>query len=196
MIPLESLHIVLASQSPRRQQLLKEAGFSFRLFTKDVEETYPAELPVTEVAAYLALKKGIPIIEHLQTDEVGITADTIVVLDNDILGKPKDEAQAFDYLSRLSGKVHEVITGVALHTRTKQQAFSVSTKVYFRKLSDEEIRYYISNYQPYDKAGAYAIQEWIGMVGILKIEGCYFNVMGLPLFQLYQELQAFIEDGE
>ncbi len=192
MLANQQLKIVLASKSPRRQQLLREAGINFRLFTKEVEETYPADLPSHQVAEFLARKKGNAIIDHVEADEIAITADTIVLLGQEIMGKPKDEAQAFDFISRLSDTVHEVITGIALQTPLKQHSFSVSTKVFFRKLSDEEIRFYIEQYKPYDKAGSYAIQEWIGMVGIYKIEGCYFNVMGLPLFELYKELQAFI----
>ena len=184
--------IILASQSPRRQELLKAAGYDFEIVMADVKEDYPVNMPVGEIPEYLALKKGRAVKQRVGEYDVIIAADTIVVLDRQIYEKPKDEEHARRMLRELSGKMHEVITGVCLITPDDQSCFSVSTKVYFNKLTDDEISYYVSRHEPFDKAGSYAIQEWIGMIGIEKIEGCYFNVVGLPVSRLYHELNKIL----
>jgi len=185
--------IVLASQSPRRKELIAHLNIPFEVLVKeDVEEVFPEKMPSAEVPAYLARQKAIPYKKECQNDNVlVITADTIVYCNHQILGKPKDRNEAVSMLNMLSGKAHEVITGVALTAKDKQTDFTVSTKVYFKSLTAEEIDFYIDNYKPYDKAGAYGIQEWIGMVGIERIEGSYFNVVGLPVQKLYSELKRF-----
>jgi len=185
--------IVLASQSPRRKELLAQLQMPFEVLVKeDIEEVFPDTLPSEEVPAYLARQKATPYKEDCKNNNVlVITADTIVYCDGHILGKPKDREEAVAMLQMLSGKAHEVITGVALTAKDKQTDFSVSTKVFFKALTTEEIDFYIDNYKPFDKAGAYGIQEWIGMVGIERIEGSYFNVVGLPVQRLYEELKRF-----
>lgn len=183
--------IVLASQSPRRQQLLADLGFDFDVRTKPVDEVFPDNLPSNQVAEYLAKLKATAFLSELKDDELCITADTVVVLKDEILGKVATAAAAQKMITSLSGNHHEVITGVCLTTKEEQIAFSVSTKVHFRELSGEEISYYIDKFAPYDKAGAYGIQEWIGMIGIDRIEGSYFNVMGLPTERLFRELKRF-----
>ncbi len=184
-------HIILASKSPRRQLLLKELGFDFEVRTKDVDEVYPENLKREQVAIYLSELKAQAFKDELKIDDVVITSDTIVCLEKNILGKPKDKEEAFNMLSLLSGKMHEVITAVTLTSTTKQTSFFDVTEVYFKPLSEEEINHYIDNYQPYDKAGSYGIQEWIGYIGIEKIKGSYFNVVGLPVQKLYMELIKF-----
>lgn len=182
-------HIILASNSPRRRELLKGLGLEFEVkVLPDVEEDYPSNLPTSEVAAYIAGKKAEAYKDLLGEDELVITADTVVIVDNTVLGKPSDEAEAQGMLQALSNKTHQVVTGVCLTTRKKQCCFSVSTDVTFKKLSEEEIDYYIANYQPFDKAGAYGIQEWIGYVGVVGIRGSYFNVMGLPVQRIWEEI--------
>ncbi len=184
--------IVLGSQSPRRQYLLKEAGIEFTIQTKAIEETFPDDMNREEVAAYIAIQKAKALAPELvNRDSILITADTTVVWNNQIFGKPTDEADAFRMIRQLADNKHEVITGCCILKGTRMHHFSVRTAVYFLPLTDEQIHYYIKHYRPFDKAGAYAIQEWIGMVGIEKIEGCYFNVVGLPVSQLLKELQAF-----
>ncbi|GAA0894077.1 Maf-like protein [Fulvivirga kasyanovii] len=182
--------LILASNSPRRQELLRNAGFEFKVKTKEVDESYPEDTPPEEVAKYLAAKKGDAYGNDLK-DEVVITADTIVKLNDQILGKPENYEDARRMLESLSSKEHEVITGVCIKSRDKQIVFDDTTQVYFKKLSEEEIDYYITNYRPYDKAGAYGIQEWIGMVGIEKIEGSFFTVVGLPVNKVYEALLTF-----
>lgn len=184
-------NIVLASQSPRRQQLLRELGFEFTIRTKSIDEVFPDDMPSDKVAEYLAKLKAEAFLADLQANELCITADTVVVLNGQILGKPADAAEAREMLTNLSGNHHEVITGVCLATKEKVVAFSVSTKVHFRELSGEEISYYIDKFAPFDKAGAYGIQEWIGMIGIDHMDGSYFNVMGLPTERLFRELKKF-----
>lgn len=181
--------VVLASKSPRRQELLKNIVPKFEIRTKDVEEIYPETLASKEVPEFLSKLKATPFLDSLKENELLITSDTVVLLENKIYGKPKDREDAIKILSELSGKVHAVITGVCLSTQDFQKTFSAVTKVHFKQLSQEEITYYIDHFNPYDKAGAYAIQEWIGMIGIEKIDGDYFNVMGLPLQKLYEELK-------
>lgn len=183
--------IILASKSPRRSQLLSEAGFEFEIKTTDVEETYPDSLPVEEVAAYLARKKALAAQSFIESNNVLLAADSIVVLGNTIFGKPKDEQDAVRILQALSGQTHHVITGVCLKSDTQEKVFSGVSKVYFDNLSRSEIDYYIKKFQPFDKAGAYAIQEWIGLCKIKKIEGTYANIMGLPVQMVYEYLQKY-----
>lgn len=181
--------LVLASGSPRRQQLLRELRVPFTVRVVPVEEDYPDTLPATEVAAYLAEKKGQAHQKLMADDELIITADTVVLVNDHILNKPADAPDARRMLARLSGQAHQVITGVSLTGSKSVNTFSDTTTVHFRDLTAEEIDFYVQHYQPYDKAGGYAIQEWIGMVGIEKIEGSYFNVVGLPIEKLYRKLQ-------
>lgn len=189
MIP--KYEIILASQSPRRQQLLKEMGWSFTVQTKDVEEIYPPYLKQEQVALYLAQLKADAFENELKKNTLVITADTIVCIDDKILGKPANYDEAVSMLKMLSGRKHVVITAVCLKSKQKQKLFYASTDVYFKSFTDEEIRYYVSNYKPFDKAGAYGAQEWLGFVGIEKIDGSYFNVMGLPTKELYEEMLLF-----
>ena len=183
--------IILASKSPRRRFLLEEAGFTFEVKTKSVEETYPDDLPVDEVAAFLAEKKAKAAAEFLEANSILLTADSVVILGNTIYGKPKDKADAQGILRALSGSMHRVITGVCLLSKEKSVTFSGVSKVYMEALTNEEIDYYIDRFQPYDKAGAYAIQEWIGLCKISKIEGTYANIMGLPVDLVYKHLEEF-----
>lgn len=193
MFQLNDYHIILGSKSPRRKELLAHLIPNFEVRTKEIDEVYPAELSVYEVPEYLAKLKAAAFVDSLSDKEIIITSDTIVAMDNHIYGKPKDAADAARILQELSGKTHEVITGVCLQSKQKVECFRVSTKVRFKNLNRAEIDYYINTYQPFDKAGAYAIQEWIGMIGIEEIQGDYFNVVGLPLFRLNQALQAFLK---
>lgn len=190
---IEQYSIILASQSPRRQQLLNDLGIEFEVLVKpEIEESFPDNLSLTEIPIYLAKHKATAYQHELSHDNVlVITADTIVCCDTKVLGKPADYHQAVEMLQNLSGKAHEVITGVAITTQKKQHTFYASTKVFFKDLTPQEIEYYVTNYKPYDKAGAYGIQEWIGLTAIEKIEGSYFNVMGLPVQKLYTELLNF-----
>ena len=188
---MENKKLILASKSPRRQELLKHIYPEFEIRLKEVEEIYPKELIVSEVPKYLSKLKADAFNEDLKENEVILTSDTIVTLNDKIYGKPKDRNEAIEYLEEFSGRTHEVITGVCLRSKTKEVVFSESTRVTFKQLSRTEIEYYIDNYQPFDKAGAYAIQEWIGMIGIERIEGDYFNVVGLPLFHLNKVLSTF-----
>ena len=186
---LMNYKIILASNSPRRQQLLRELRVPFSVRTIPVAEDYPPTMPADRVAKFLAEKKGDAYRNGLASDELVITADTTVVVADRLLNKPADAAEAHAMLRALSGQAHRVITGVCLTTTTAIRSFENTTTVQFRPLTEEEILFYVAQYQPYDKAGGYAIQEWIGMVGIRKIEGSYFNVVGLPVEMLYQELQ-------
>jgi septum formation protein len=183
--------LVLGSNSPRRRQLLAELGFAFEVRVLPTDESYPPDLPKREVAAYLARRKAEALLPTLADDELCVAADTTVVLGNALLEKAPDAAAARDMLERLSGQVHEVVTGVCLQARGRQAVFQDSTKVHFRRLESREISYYIDKFAPFDKAGAYGIQEWIGMAGISKIEGSYFNVVGLPTEMLFRHLKAF-----
>lgn len=182
--------IILASNSPRRQQLMREAGFAFTVRSKNVAEDFPANMPLAEVPEFLAEKKAEAFREEM-TEEIVVSADTVVIIDNHILNKPHDEAEAFAMLRQLSGRMHEVITGVCLVSASRKILFSDRTKVYFKPLSDAEIRFYIAQYKPFDKAGAYGAQEWMGMVGVEKIIGSYFNVMGLPIHKVYEKLSEW-----
>ena len=184
---LKNYNVILASGSPRRQQFFKELDLDFTIQLKEVEEIYPKELKASEITDFLANLKS-ETFTNLQENDLLITSDTIVWLDNKALGKPKDEAEAFKMLRSLSGKKHDVITSISIKSTHFQQIINDTTFVYFKKLSDDEINYYIKNYHPFDKAGAYGIQEWIGFIAIDKMEGSYFNVTGLPVHKLYKEL--------
>ncbi|MFL3660408.1 MAG: Maf family nucleotide pyrophosphatase [Polaribacter sp.] len=184
---LKEHHVILASGSPRRQQFFKDLDIDFSIQLKTVEERYPKELKAAEITDFLADLKS-KAFTDLQQKDLLITSDTIVWLEGTALGKPKDAKEAFDMLKRLSGKKHEVITSVSIKSTSFQKIINDSTTVNFKELTDEEIHYYINNYKPYDKAGAYGIQEWIGFIGIESIEGSYFNVVGLPVHKLYEEL--------
>jgi septum formation protein len=182
----------LASNSPRRKELLAGLDVDFEVrIIKGIDESYPITLPTTEIAEYIAQKKAAAYRETMAADELIITADTIVVLNDEVLGKPKDAADAHRMLHALSGKTHQVVTGVVLTTKGQQEHFSVVSNVTFKELTDDEINYYVETYKPMDKAGAYGIQEWIGYVGVTRLEGSYFNVMGLPVQRIYEALKRF-----
>lgn len=185
--------ILLASQSPRRQELLRGLGIPFTVCVKEgIDEIIPPHIPAHQAAEYLAHEKSNAYANELSNGHtIVITADTIVVVGDRILGKPADAADAFDMLTLLSGNEHEVLTGVAIKSADKTVSFTATTRVWFKPLTAMEINHYISHYSPFDKAGAYGIQEWIGFVGIERIEGSYFNVMGLPIQRLYVELGKF-----
>jgi septum formation protein len=190
---LKGKRLILASKSPRRQQLLRELGVEFDVRANgDDDELFPNSLSMTEIPIYLAKHKAKPLLSSLYENEILITSDTIVWCDGHVIGKPSNNEEAFKILSMLSGNKHTVITGVCISSVEKSSSFYATTDVYFRKLTNDEIWYYINNYKPFDKAGAYGIQEWIGFIGIERIEGSYFNVMGLPVQKLYVELQNFI----
>ncbi len=188
----QDYHIILASNSPRRKELLAgiDVNFDVRVIP-DIDESYPASLPTKDIAEYISRKKATVYRQQMASDELIITADTIVVLDSEVMGKPHDEADASRMLHELSGRTHQVITGVTLTTIDRQQSFSVETDVTFKSLTDEEINYYIQHYKPFDKAGAYGIQEWIGHIGVTALKGSYFNVMGLPVQRIYEALRQF-----
>lgn len=183
--------IILASQSPRRQTLLKELKIDFDIIIKEVDEVFPSHLVKEEIPVYLAKLKASAFDAIIEANQLIITADTIVWVDDTILGKPTNYDDAFNMLQTLSGNKHTVYTGVCLKSKDKTETFWASTDVYFRDLEAEEIKYYLDNYKPYDKAGSYGIQEWIGYIGIEKIDGSYFNVMGLPVQKLYDHLIDF-----
>lgn len=194
MNPLKKLskyQLILASKSPRRRQLLTELGVDFEVKTMDVDESFPSDMPVDDIAAFLAEKKSLAFVSQLRENQLVITADTIVAQNNLVLNKPENEKHAREMLQTLSGKKHEVITGVCLLTKDRKEIFSAKTSVWFNDLTNTEIDYYIEKYKPFDKAGAYGIQEWIGFIGISRIDGSYFNVMGLPVQQLYSRLLTF-----
>lgn len=185
---LSKYNIILASGSPRRQSFFKDLNLNFEVRLKEVEEIYPSTLKGNEITEFLANLKSEPFKNELTENDLLITSDTIVWLENKALGKPKNFKEAFDTLKSLSNKEHEVITSFSIRSKQFQKIISDTTKVFFKNLTDEEITYYIENYKPYDKAGSYGIQEWIGKIGIHKIEGSYFTVMGLPTHKLYEEL--------
>jgi septum formation protein len=189
---LNNYRIILASRSPRRQQLLSELGLKFDIIVRDFTETYPEGLNGEDIAKYVAHEKARSFRNEISDNEIVITADTIVWCNNMVLGKPLDPDNAIEILEIISGNTHEVITGVCLYSSCKERIFSVSTKVTFDALSREEISYYVDKFKPFDKAGAYGIQEWIGLIACSNIEGSYFNVVGLPVQRLYKELQNFI----
>jgi septum formation protein len=189
---LNNFKIILASRSPRRQQLLRELGLKFDVVIKEYEEIYPEDLNGSAIARYVAHEKAASFKNGISDNEIVIAADTIVWCNNKVLGKPLNREDAIRILKEISGNTHEVITGVSLCSRSGEVTFSESTKVTFETLSDEDIYYYVDSFKPYDKAGAYGIQEWIGIVACSHIEGSYFNVVGLPVQRLYEELQSFI----
>ena len=187
---LQKYHIILASNSPRRRELLAGLGLDFEVrVLPDIDETYPDRLPTAQIAEYIACEKADAYRRLMAADDLIITADTIVVAADEIMGKPHDADDARRMLHKLSDRTHQVITGVCLTTREHRRSFSVSTDVTFNSLSDAEIDYYIEHYRPFDKAGAYGIQEWIGYIGVTGLNGSYFNVMGLPVQRIYTELQ-------
>lgn len=188
---LSNYNIILASGSPRRQQFLKDLGLHFTLKVKDIDEVYPKYLHGSEITDYLAELKATAFEDELKENDLLITADTIVRFRGKVLGKPKDKNDAVKMLNELSGQVHEVISSIALTTKDKQKIFNDTTEVYFKELSSDEINYYIENYHPYDKAGAYGIQEWLGFIAVEKLEGSYFNVMGFPVHKFYKEIIDF-----
>lgn len=191
---LENYNLILASASPRRRQLLADCGIQFTLAEKfECDETFPATMPCCEVAQHISALKSNAYPNPLSEKDILLTADTVVIAENKILGKPANRAEAVEMLTLLSGRKHTVITGVTIRTTTHTHSFSVESSVYFRALTSEEMDYYIDTYKPFDKAGAYGIQEWIGYVAIEGIEGSFFNVMGLPVQRLYIELDLFIE---
>tara|TARA_Y100000589_G_scaffold31917_1_gene26665 strand:+ start:798 stop:1367 length:570 start_codon:yes stop_codon:yes gene_type:complete len=187
---VEIKNIILASKSPRRKELLNLLDLDFKIEITEVNEVYPDNLEVYKIAEYLANLKA-NAFKSIPNDTVVITADTIVILDKQILGKPKNKTEAAKMLLSLSNRNHKVMTGVCLKSKDKTISFSNTTKVFFKELTSSEINYYIENYKPFDKAGSYGIQEWIGAIGITKIEGSYFNVVGLPINQLYKNLREY-----
>lgn len=183
--------IILGSNSPRRQELLKSLGFTFLNKPINADESFPADLQAEEICLYLAEKKADAYPEDLKDDEILITADTIVWCEGKVFNKPANFVEGKKMLETLSGKMHEVFTAICLKSGNKQTTFYDVSKVYFKKLKSEEIEYYLTNYSPYDKAGGYGVQDWLGYIGIDKIEGSFYNVMGLPVKELYEELMKF-----
>ena len=191
---LRPYRVILASNSPRRRALMKDAGIEYTVAEAyDVDEVYPAGLSAEKVPIYLSELKSSGYPFELAHNELLITADTVVILNGEVVGKPADRSDAIAMLGRLSGKRHEVITGVTIRGSEKTLSFSTTSSVWFRVLSAEEVEYYVDTFKPYDKAGSYGIQEWIGCVGIERIEGSFYNVMGLPVQQLYVRLDDFVE---
>jgi len=190
---LKNYHIILASGSPRRHKFLKDLGIDFEIRLKPVKEEYPERLRHFEITNYLAQLKSLPYIDELQENDILITSDTIVWHNEEALGKPRTKEEAFDMLKSMSGQTHEVITSICVRTKTSQKTVHDVTKVTFKAFSDEELNYYINNFDMLDKAGAYGIQDWIGLIGVTNLEGSYFNVMGLPTHLLYKTLIAIAE---
>ena len=188
---LKSINLILASNSPRRQELLKSLGLPFEIRLKDIDEQYPKDLVHSAISDYLARLKSLAFENELNDRDLLITSDTIVWHENTALGKPKSKDDAFQMLQKMSNKTHEVITSVCLKSLKKELIFNATTKVTFKALSDKEIDFYINHYNPMDKAGAYGIQDWIGQIGITKIEGSYYNVMGFPIDKIYTQLIKF-----
>ncbi len=189
---INNFRIILASRSPRRKQLLAGLGIKFEVAVREYDESYPENIGGEEIARHVAHEKALLFKDEISDNDIVIAADTIVWCNNKVLGKPTDYEDALRILKEISGRTHEVITGVSILSLMKETLFSVSTKVTFEELSDEEISFYVKKYKPFDKAGAYGIQEWIGIAACSNIEGSYFNVMGLPVQKLYKELQNFI----
>lgn len=190
---LQDKKLILASGSPRRQQFFKDLGLDFEIRLKEVEEVYPKHLKGAAISDFLAELKATALKDTLKSNEILVTSDTIVWHKNEALGKPASTKKAFEMLQSLSGTHHEVISSICLTSSTSQETMHYITKVWFKSLSDEEINYYIANYQPFDKAGGYGIQEWIGLIGVTRIEGSYFNVMGMPTHLLVSKLEEFIQ---
>lgn len=192
---MQNYSIILASNSPRRKELLSGLGFHYEVRTlPGIDESYPEDLKGGDIPLYISRQKANAYRGMLQPNELIITADTIVWLHDEVLGKPHNREEAISMLQKLSGQTHEVFTGVTLTTTQKQHSFYAETKVTFALLSNEEIAYYVDNYKPYDKAGSYGVQEWIGYIGVERIEGSYFNVMGLPVQRLYREMKLFLSE--
>lgn len=192
MLNLSRYNIILASNSPRRKELLSGLNIPYEVKTlPNIDESYPDNLIGKDIAIYIAKEKANAYLDQLDGNTLLITADTIVLLDGKVYGKPSDDTDAKQMLRDLSGKTHQVITGVCITTKDKQVSFGVSSEVRFAKLEDDEIEYYVSNYKPFDKAGAYGVQEWIGYIAVEYISGSYFNIMGLPIQRLYRELKKF-----
>jgi len=189
---LKDYHLILASGSPRRQQFFKELGLEFEIRLKPINEEFPERLRHFEISDYLAQLKSLPFKDELQAHDILITSDTIVWHNGKALGKPQDNIEAFDMIASMSGETHEVITSVCFTTKSSQKTLNAITKVTFKSLTDEEINYYIDTFKPYDKAGAYGIQEWIGQIGITKVEGSYTNVVGLPTHLVYKTLNSMV----
>ena len=188
----QGFRLILASNSPRRKELLAGIDVPFEVRVIDgIDESYPSDMTTKDIAEYISHKKAQAYRATLAADELVITADTIVILGQEVMGKPKDEDEARRMLRELSGQTHQVITGVTLTTTQRQMSFSVETDVTFKQLTDDEIDYYVTTYHPLDKAGAYGIQEWIGYIGVTGLNGSYYNVMGLPVQRIYTELQNF-----
>ena len=184
--------IILASNSPRRKELLAGLDLQFEVrVLQNIDESYPEDLPTKEIAEFISKKKADAYVQTMADDELVITADTVVILGDEVMGKPRDEADAKRMLGELSGQTHQVATGVTLSTKERQMSFSVVTDVTFKQLSSDEIDYYVRTYHPMDKAGAYGIQEWIGYIGVTALNGSYFNVMGLPVQRIYEALRTF-----
>lgn len=190
---LKNYNIILASGSPRRQTFFRELDLDFEIRLHPIEETFPDTLQGFEISNYLAELKSIPFENELRANDILITSDTIVWHEGKALGKPMDVEDAFKMIQSLSGKTHEVITSVCFKSKTKQKTVFDTTKVTFKDLTEDEIQYYVNTYNPMDKAGAYGVQEWIGHIGVTKLEGSYFNVMGLPVHLVYQTLTEFIK---
>ncbi len=188
----KGLGIILASQSPRRRQLMEGCGFNFDVVCYEVDECYPDDIEAQRVPEYLSKLKSDHYPVDLEPSQILITADTVVICDGEILGKPADEQQAHQMLRKISGKQHTVVTGVTIRSCEKNESFSCQTNVRFAPLTEEEIEHYVEHYSPLDKAGSYGIQEWIGYIGIESIEGSFYNVMGLPIQRVYTELNKFI----
>ncbi|MBE6333540.1 MAG: septum formation protein Maf [Bacteroidales bacterium] len=184
--------LVLGSASPRRKELMSGAGLDFSIRLADIDESnFPQFNDPADVPVYLSKQKADALFSTLTNNELLITADTVVIIDGDIMGKPADRTEAIAMLKRLSGSTNKVVTGVTLMSKEKYESFNVSTDVHFRELSNQEIEYYVDTYKPFDKAGAYGIQEWIGYVGITGIEGSFYNVMGLPIQSIFVKLKEF-----
>lgn len=189
---MKSYQLILASQSPRRKELLEGLGIPFGVrVIEGIDESFPEDLPIEDIPVYISKQKASVYAKCIAEDEVVLTADTVVVCQGQVLGKPKDEDDARRMLNLLSGRTHEVITGVTVKTREEEKSFSVVTEVQFKSLTPQEIDFYIRRFKPFDKAGAYGIQEWIGYIGVISIHGSYFNVMGLPVQRIYEELKTF-----
>lgn len=189
---LNKYEIVLASNSPRRKELLQRMGVNFKVRTLfGIDESYPDSLRGEDIACYISRNKAKAYQSSMAPNELLITADTIVYVDGEVMGKPKNAEQAKEMLHKLSGKTHQVITGVTIVTAKRTENFGVTSQVNFTNITDEEINFYVDNYLPFDKAGAYGIQEWIGIVAVEEIKGSYFNVVGLPVQRLYQKLKTF-----
>ena len=189
---INKYHVLLASKSPRRRELLKELRIPFNpISIGNIDESYPDTIPAEDVPQYLADRKADAYLPIIKDNEMIITADTLVIKDNHIFGKPHSSEEAYDMLMELSGDVHHVVSGVCILTKDRRTSFTSTTEVRFAKISHEDAKYYIENFRPFDKAGAYGIQEWIGCIAVEWIKGSYYNVMGLPIHCLYQELKTF-----